>query len=195
MNMRQVPCILGPCTLWPHGAYRNCESEQLQGGRSRGRPWKSTCCELFLNLRFSKQLNGYIAIGNAWRLLVLKVWRNFILGRLVRRNIFCEGALWFEKQVLRRWHHQDSWVSSWQYFRGFFYAPGSNDWGHIVFVLSVCLFVCLSVCLFVVNFNLRYNFWTVIGIDFIFGMHTLLMMPFQMTPRSMTLWPWLWPLC
>ena len=30
-----------------------------------------------------------------------------------------------------------------------FYAPGSNDRGHIVFVLSVCLFVCLSVCLFV----------------------------------------------
>ena len=39
-----------------------------------------------------------------------------------------------------------------------FYAPGSNDRGHIVFVLSVCLFVCLSVCLSVVNFNLRYNF-------------------------------------
>ena len=31
-----------------------------------------------------------------------------------------------------------------------FYAPGSNDRGHIVFVLSVCLPV--------VNFNLRYNF-------------------------------------
>ena len=35
-----------------------------------------------------------------------------------------------------------------------FYAPGSNDRGHIVFVPSVCLSVCLSV----VNFNLRYNF-------------------------------------
>ena len=30
-----------------------------------------------------------------------------------------------------------------------FYAPGSNDRGHIVFVLSVCLSECLSVCLFV----------------------------------------------
>ena len=63
--------------------------------------------------------------------------------------------------------------------------------------LFVCLFVCLSVCLFVclsvVNFNLRYNFWTVRDRDFIFGIHTPLMMPFQMTPRSMTLWPWLWP--
>ena len=64
-----------------------------------------------------------------------------------------------------------------------FYAPGSNDRGHIVFVLSVCLFV--------VNFNLRYNFWTVRDRDFIFGMHTPLMTPFEMKPRSMTLWPWL----
>ena len=47
---------------------------------------------------------------------------------------------------------------------------------------------CLSVCLSVVNFNLCYNFWTVRGRDFIFGMHTSLMMPFWMTPRSMTLW-------
>ena len=76
-------------------------------------------------------------------------------------------------------------------FHGYhnFYALGSNDRGHIVFVLSV-----LSVCLTVVNFNICYNFWTVRGRDFIFGMHTPLMMPFQMTPRSMTLWPWLWPL-
>ena len=50
------------------------------------------------------------------------------------------------------------------------------------------LFVCLSVCLFVglsvVNFNLRYNFWTVRDRDFISGLHTPLMTPFQMTPRS-----------
>ena len=51
---------------------------------------------------------------------------------------------------------------------------------------------CLSVCLSVVNFNLRYNFWTVRDRDFIFGMHTPLMTPFQMTPRSMTLWLWPW---
>ena len=61
-----------------------------------------------------------------------------------------------------------------------FYAPGSNDRGHIVFVLSVCLSV--------VIFNIHCNFWTVRGRDFIFGMHTQLMMPFQMTPRSMTFW-------
>ena len=40
-----------------------------------------------------------------------------------------------------------------------FLCPGLNNQGHIVFVLSDCLFVCLSVCLFVVNFNIRYNFW------------------------------------
>ena len=62
-----------------------------------------------------------------------------------------------------------------------FLCPRIEWSGHIVFVLSVCLSV--------VNFNLRYNFWTVRDRDFIFGMHTPLMMPFQMTPRSMTLWP------
>ena len=38
-------------------------------------------------------------------------------------------------------------------------------------------------CLSVVNFNLRYNL-AVRDRDFIFGMHTPLMMPFQMSPRS-----------
>ena len=47
-------------------------------------------------------------------------------------------------------------------------------------------------CLSVVNFNIRYNFWTIRDRDFIFGMHTSLVMLFLMTP--MTLWPWLWPL-
>ena len=61
--------------------------------------------------------------------------------------------------------------------------------GAILFLscLFVCRSVCLSVCLSVVNFNICYNFWTIRGRDFIFGMHTLLMKPFQMTPRSMTL--------
>ena len=78
----------------------------------------------------------------------------------------------------------------WYYTTLYIYASGSNDRGHIIFVLSVFLSVWLSV----VNFNIRYNFWTVRGRDFIFGMHISLMMPFQMTPRSMTLWPWLWHL-
>ena len=62
----------------------------------------------------------------------------------------------------------------------YFYAPGSNDRGHIVLVLSVA------------NFTIRYNVWTVRDRNFIFGMHTPLMTPFQMTQRAMTLWPWLW---
>ena len=53
-----------------------------------------------------------------------------------------------------------------------FYAP-DRIIGGILFLS------CLSVCLSVVNFNLRYNFWTVRDRDFIFGMHTPLMMPFQ----------------
>ena len=44
----------------------------------------------------------------------------------------------------------------------------------------------LSVCLFVVTFNLCYNFWMVREWDFIFGMHTPLMMPFQI-PRTFVL--------
>ena len=62
------------------------------------------------------------------------------------------------------------------------------EWSGTYCFCCVCLFVCLSV----VNFNLCYNFWTVRDRDFIFGMHTPLIMPFQMTPRSITLWPWLW---
>ena len=30
--------LRAPVTKWPHGAYRNCESEQLQGGGSWERP-------------------------------------------------------------------------------------------------------------------------------------------------------------
>ena len=72
--------------------------------------------------------------------------------------------------------------------------PWLNDRGYmyIVFVTLVCLSVCPSVCLHVylsvVNFNIRYNFWNVRGRDFIpvFDVHTQLMMPFQLTPRSLT---------
>ena len=46
--------------------------------------------------------------------------------------------------------------------------------GGILFLscLFVCLFVCLSVCLSVLNFNICYNFWTIRGRNFIFGMHS-----------------------
>ena len=55
-----------------------------------------------------------------------------------------------------------------------------------------CLYVCLSVCLLsTLTFAITFEFKR--GGDFIFSMHTPLIKPFQMTPRSMTLWPWLWP--
>ena len=50
-----------------------------------------------------------------------------------------------------------------------------------------CDAVFLSVWLWQKNFYLGYNFWTVRDRDFIFGMHTQLMKPFQMTTRSVTL--------
>ena len=52
--------------------------------------------------------------------------------------------------------------------------------------LSVCLSVCLFVCLSVVNFNFRYYFSIVWDRDFIFANHTQLVMPFQLTLKSMT---------
>ena len=51
----------------------------------------------------------------------------------------------------------------------FFLCPGIESLAHVVFVLSAFLSV--------VNFNVRYNFWIVRDRDFIFGLHTQLMMP------------------
>ena len=67
--------------------------------------------------------------------------------------------------------------------KSFVYDPGSNDWEHIVFVLSVCLSVCLFVCLSVINFNIRYtyNFWTARDRDFILSIPTQLMVPVWLT--------------
>ena len=44
-------------------------------------------------------------------------YKYLVLGH--DETYFCEGALCFQKQVLWRRHHQDAWVSSWQYFPGF----------------------------------------------------------------------------
>ena len=123
-----------------------------------------------------------------------KIWPSF----LVQVNFdSVNGALVFYKHLLY-WYVFQLWRSflsdtvclsvkdkyvSWYCM---FYAPDRMIRG--ILFLS-WLFVCLSV----VNFNLGYSFWTVRDRDFIFGMHTPLMIPFQMTPRSLTLWPWLWP--
>ena len=50
-----------------------------------------------------------------------------------------------------------------------FMPPEIEDRGHIVFVLSVCLFVGGFVCLSVRNFNLAYNFYILWHRAFIFG--------------------------
>ena len=60
-------------------------------------------------------------------------------------------------------------------------------WRHLVFVLSVNLWPLQKK-----PFNFGHNFWTIRERDFIFHVHTQLMKPFKITPRSMTLWPWPW---
>ena len=92
--------------------------------------------------------------------------------------LLCNWNVWF----------MYAWNYLWQYIHYFYASRMEFD---PVFVLSVCVCVCPSVAK---KFNLNHNFWTVINIDFIFGIHTQLMKPFQMAPNSMTLWPWLWPL-
>ena len=82
--------------------------------------------------------------------------------------------VWSFKYIGIHVNHQTGWLCLHLNFN----ALGLNDQGHIVFVL----FLCLSV----VNLNLCYGLWTEQDRDFIFGMHTELMMPFQMTPRSIT---------
>ena len=64
------------------------------------------------------------------------------------------------------------------------YAPALIDKGYFVFVLSICLTMS-------VNVILSYNFSTIRGRNFTFGMCAPLIMPFWMTPRLMSLWPWL----
>ena len=49
------------------------------------------------------------------------------------------------------------------------------------------------VCLSVTNFNLCYNFWTVKDGDLIFGMHTSLMMPFQVDTKFNDILPLILP--
>ena len=71
--------------------------------------------------------------------------------------------------------------------------PTWIEWSGDILFLS-CLSQCLFVRMSVVNYNLWYNFWTVRDIDFISGMYTPLLMPFQVTQRSMTLWSLLYKL-
>ena len=75
--------LRSPVTIWPHGAYRNCESQQL------GDPWKDFESRFAANLLCNWIFWSGIAIGIAWRLLVLKVRRYmyFILDALPIQNV------------------------------------------------------------------------------------------------------------
>ena len=65
-------------------------------------------------------------------------------------------------------------------------VSGSNDWGHIGF-FSLQLSCC--------QLYLRYNLCTERDINFIFDIHTPLIMLVEMTIKSMTLWTCLWHTC
>ena len=58
-------------------------------------------------------------------------------------------------------------------------------------IRGILFLSCLFVCLFVWHCQLYHSLllWSVRNRGFIFGMHTQIMTPFQMTPRSITQWP------
>ena len=72
------------------------------------------------------------------------------------------------------------------YFLNYFIPPPDRPNDQVILFLS-CLVIGLSV-----NCNLCYNFWTVRNWDFIFCMRIPLIMPLQMTPRPVSVSPWLW---
>ena len=74
-------------TTWPHGAYRNCESEQLQGRGILGKTFKVELLQSCFVIEDSGSNRSGIAIENAWRLLVMKVRRDFVLDGLLIQNV------------------------------------------------------------------------------------------------------------
>ena len=105
--------------------------------------------------------------------------RSYLIDRFLPQ-LSCSNPLclhWLSPNFQQKWLNSDNRT---------IFALLSNEYGHIIFVLSVCLFV--------VNIYLHYKFWTVKDRDFMFGMYIQLMMPFYMTPSAMTLWLWCWPL-
>ena len=80
--------LRSPVTTWPHGAYINSEPGQVQGRGFWERLLNSICCRLltFVIKNFGSNWTS-IAIGNAWWLLVLKVWGNITLDGFLIQNI------------------------------------------------------------------------------------------------------------
>ena len=104
MKMRQVPCISGPCAkhlsvfgygrYWDHlslyGHMERIEIQNITAGTRCGILRKTievyllqTC---FVVDNFGSNRTG-IAIWNAWRLLVLKIWRDFTLDRFLIQHV------------------------------------------------------------------------------------------------------------
>ena len=71
-----------------------------------------------------------------------------------------------------------SWLTF--FYLGHFYIFMPSHWRIRGILFLSCLFV-----------NICYNFWTARDRDYIFGIHSQLMTPFQMK----TLWPWFWHSC
>ena len=122
--------------------------------------------------------SSYKIVGTIWKYIYELTW-------FMRENLISKWQIGKEIPILF------SATIFWIYRP--LYAPGKEFGG-------ICFLSCLSVGDSVIcgkkTFNLGHNFWTLRNTSFIFGMHTQLMKPFQMTPRSMALWPWpwLWPL-
>ena len=100
--MRQVPCILGPCSndisglhyllYWDHlSLYGHMERTEIvnQSSRKMGDPWKDlesgVAANLLCNWRFLKQQNGYSY--RKCMATLLKVPRDFILDGLLIQNV------------------------------------------------------------------------------------------------------------
>ena len=164
------PRFLQPVSKWCRGqfpivAFVGCSFINLS--RIPEWSWAEDWTKLFIHTTWHTTCMNFFAIKNI-KNFMLPFWLEFSFVSLIRQK---------KNNVM--------YVSSHPAYPNFY----AMIWG-ILFLsclshsLSVCLFVSLSV----VNFNLRYNFWTVRDRDFIFGKHTP-----RMTPRSRTLWPWLWP--
>ena len=90
--------LRSPVTIWPHGAYRNCESELQGGGPVKDPKLESrVAVSLLNNWRFWKQQNRFSyrkCMATPW----MKVRRDFILdGRLIQNvaNIQRFNELWW----------------------------------------------------------------------------------------------------
>ena len=78
--------LRSPVTIWPHGAYRNSESQQEQGG-ILGKTIKVNLLQTCFVIENFGSNRLVIAIRNAWRLLVLKIWRDFTLDRFMIQHV------------------------------------------------------------------------------------------------------------